>query len=277
MNFFKDFRNEIIKILEDMAAKGELPAGLDFGRVGVEPPKDAAFGDVSTNAALALAKDAGKPPRAIADALARRLESHSDVASVTVAGPGFINVRFKEQFWFGRLREVLAAGVTYGNSDVGAGRLVNVEYVSANPTGPMHVGHGRGAVFGDVLASLLAKAGFNVSREYYINDAGAQVDSLARSAHLRYREALGETIGEIPEGLYPGDYLKDVGQALAKRDGAEWKDKPEAEWLAPVRDFAISEMMALIKTDLEALGVKHAVFSSERALHAAASFSMPTK
>ena len=269
MNFFKDFRNEIIKTLEDMAAEGELPSGLDFGRIGVEPPKDTAFGDVSTNAALALAKDAGKPPRAIAEALGRRLEAHSDVASVSVAGPGFINVRFETPFWFGRLRDILADGVTYGNSDVGGGRAVNIEYVSANPTGPMHVGHGRGAVVGDVLASLLAKAGFKVSREYYINDAGAQVDALARSAHLRYREALGEAIGEIPEGLYPGDYLKDVGQALAKRDGDKWKGKPEAEWIAPVRDFAISEMMALIKTDLEALGVKHAVFSSERALHAA--------
>ena len=172
MNFFKDFRSEIIKTLEDMAGDGELPSGLDLGRVGVEPPKDAAFGDVSTNAALALAKDAGKPPRAVAEALARRLEAHSDVASVTVAGPGFINVRFEDSFWAGRLRDVLSEGTTYGNSDLGGGRLVNVEYVSANPTGPMHVGHGRGAVVGDVLASLLAKAGFKVTREYYINEIG---------------------------------------------------------------------------------------------------------
>ena len=269
MNFFKDFRTEIIKTLEDMVAEGELPSGLDFGRVGVEPPKDPAFGDVSTNAALALAKDAGKPPRAVAEGLAKRLDAHSAVASVTVAGPGFINVRFEDRFWFGRLRDVLVAGVTYGNSNVGGGKPVNVEYVSANPTGPMHVGHARGAVVGDVLASLLAKAGFKVAREYYINDAGAQVDALARSAHLRYREALGETIGEIPEGLYPGEYLKDVGRALAERDGDKWKGKPEAEWLTPVRDFAVEAMMALIKTDLAALGVHHAVFSSERALHAA--------
>jgi arginyl-tRNA synthetase len=269
MNFFKDFRSEIIKTLEDMVAEGELPAGLDFARVGVEPPKDTAFGDVSTNAALALAKDAGKPPRAVAEALARRLETHSDVASVTVAGPGFINVRFEDSFWFGRLRDVLTAGTGYGDSTLGGERAVNVEYVSANPTGPMHVGHARGAVVGDVLSSLLAKAGFHVTREYYINDAGAQVEALARSTHLRYREALGETIGAIPEGLYPGDYLKDVGQALAKRDGDTWKDKPESAWLDPVRDFAVDAMMALIKTDLAALGVRHSVFSSERALHAA--------
>ncbi|MGE5540484.1 MAG: arginine--tRNA ligase [Gemmatimonas sp.] len=269
MNFFKDFRSEIIKTLEDMAAEGELPSGLDFARVSVEPPKDAAFGDVTTNAAMVLAKDAGKPPRAIAEALARRLESHTDVAKVSVAGPGFLNVTFETPFWYGRLRDVLSEGLAYGNSDVGGGRAVNVEYVSANPTGPMHVGHGRGAVVGDVLASLLAKAGFKVAREYYINDAGAQVEALARSAHLRYREALGETIGDIPEGLYPGEYLKDVGAALAKRDGRRWLQEPESEWLAPVRDFAIAAMMDLIKEDLAALGVRHDVFSSERALHAA--------
>ncbi|HTI85652.1 MAG TPA: arginine--tRNA ligase [Alphaproteobacteria bacterium] len=267
MNFFKDFRSEIIKTLEDMVTEGELPSGLDFTRVAVEPPKDAAFGDVTTNAAMVLAKDAGKPPRAIAESLARRLEAHDDVAKVAVAGPGFLNVTFETPFWFGRLRDVLDEGVAYGNSDLGGGRLVNVEYVSANPTGPMHVGHARGAVVGDVLASLLAKAGFKVSREYYINDAGAQVEALARSAHLRYREALGEAIGEIPEGLYPGEYLKDVGQALASRDGAKWKDTPDSDWLAPVRDFAIAAMMELIKVDLAALGVRHAVFSSERELH----------
>jgi len=226
MNFFKDFRSEIIKKLEDMATEGDLPSGLDFARVAVEPPKDAAFGDVTTNAAMVLAKDAGKPPRAIAEALARRLQADDDVARVVVAGPGFLNVTFETPFWFGRLRDVLDEGVAYGNSDLGGGRLVNVEYVSANPTGPMHVGHARGAVVGDVLASLLAKAGFNVTREYYINDAGAQVEALARSAHLRYREALGETIGDIPEGLYPGEYLKDVGQTLAKRDGARTSRSP---------------------------------------------------
>jgi arginyl-tRNA synthetase len=269
MNFFKDFRSVIIKTLEDMAKAGELPSGLDLARVNVEPPKDPSHGDVATNAALVLAKDAGKPPRAIAETLAKRLESHADVASVAVAGPGFINVKFKDGFWFVQIRDVLAAGSAYGTSDMGANQPVNVEYVSANPTGPMHVGHARGAVVGDVLASLLAKAGFKVTREYYINDAGAQVDVLARSAHLRYREALGENIGEIPEGLYPGEYLKDVGQALAKRDGAKWQGKAESEWLEPIRDFAIDAMMALIKTDLQVLGVNHAVFSSERALHKA--------
>ena len=215
---------------------------------------------------MVLARPAGLAPRALAELVADALRGHPAVTETGIAGPGFVNWRLAPGFWHDRLRDVLASGRLYGASRVRQGRKVNVEYVSANPTGPMHVGHARGAVFGDVLASLLEKAGFLVCREYYINDAGAQVDVLARSTHLRYREALGEAIGEIPEGLYPGDYLKATGAALAARDGRHWLDRPDSEWLAPVRAFAIDAMMAMIRDDLARLGVRHAVFSSERAL-----------
>ncbi len=266
MNLFRDFHAEIAKVIEDLAGEGLVPAGLEAARFTCEPPREAAYGDVTTNAALVLSKDAGMKPRDLAQLLADRLGAHHAVEKVVVAGPGFINMTLARPFWIGRLRDILEAGAAYGNSDIGAGRRINVEYVSANPTGPMHVGHARGAVVGDVLASLLAKAGFAVTREYYVNDAGAQVDVLARSAHLRYREALGEDIGAIPEGLYPGDYLKAVGHALAKRDGALWLGAPEETWLAPVRAFAIGAMMEMIRSDLKQLGVAHDVFSSERAL-----------
>ncbi|MSP88448.1 MAG: arginine--tRNA ligase [Alphaproteobacteria bacterium] len=269
MNVFKYFRNEVTKIVEELAAAGTLPAGLDLSRVAAEPPREAAHGDISTNAAMVLAKPAGVKPRDLALLLVERLKAHPEVTAADIAGPGFINLRLADRFWRARLVDVLTAGLGYGDSELGQGRAVNVEYVSANPTGPLHVGHGRGAVFGDVLAALLEKAGYKVAREYYINDAGAQVDVLARSTHLRYREALGETIGVIPEGFYPGDYLKEVGAALAARDGVRWQGRPESEWLAPVRDFAIDAMMVLIRADLEALGVRHAVFSSERAMIAA--------
>ncbi len=209
-----------------------LPAGLDQSRIVVEPPREAAHGDMATNAAMVLAKDAGGKPRELAEAIAAKLRADELVAKVEVAGPGFINLTLKPAAWIGALRAMLAAGADYGRSDAGRGTAVNVEYVSANPTGPMHVGHGRGAVFGDALANLLAFSGFNVTREYYINDAGAQVDVLARSAFLRYREALGEDIGAIPEGLYPGDYLKPVGAALAADYGASLKNKPEARMAA---------------------------------------------
>jgi arginyl-tRNA synthetase len=264
MNLYSYFRDEVVRALEAMAAQGALPQGLDLSRTTVEPPRDASHGDVSTNAALVLAKTAGKKPREIADRLLASLKTHKEVEAADIAGPGFINLRLKPGFWHARLAEILTAGECYGESTMGQGRAVNVEYVSANPTGPMHVGHCRGAVVGDALAALFQKTGFRVEREYYINDAGAQVDQLARSVHLRYREALGETIGAIPEGLYPGDYLKPVGEALAKRDGRKWLGNSEDEWLAPVRDFAIDAMMALIKEDLAMLGVHHAVFSSER-------------
>jgi arginyl-tRNA synthetase len=267
MNLFTYFRAEIVAALTRLEAEGRLPSGLDFGRITVEPPRDTAHGDVSTNAAMVLAKPAGMAPRTVAELLAAALATHEAVTATSIAGPGFLNWRLSDGFWQARLRDVLEAGTAYGASAMGNGRTVNVEYVSANPTGPMHVGHARGAVFGDVLANLLVKAGFTVCREYYINDAGAQVDVLARSAHLRYREALGEAIGEIPAGLYPGDYLKPVGAALAERWGSALRDQPEAAWLSDVKAFAIDAMMAMIRDDLASLGVRHDVFTSERGLH----------
>ena len=266
MNFFKAFRDIVINKLEELTRTGQLPAGLDFTRVTVEPPRDPSHGDLATNAAMVLAKAAGSPPRAIAEPLAEALRSADAVESVEVAGPGFINLRLAADFWQARLAEILQAGPAYGESHLGQGQKVNVEYVSTNPTGPLTVGHARGAVIGDALASLLAKAGYEVTREYYINDAGAQVDSLARSAYLRYCEALGRDIGEIPEGLYPGDYLKEVGAALAERHGAALLDKPEEDWLVEVRSFAIDAMMTIIRSDLASLGVEQEVFSSERVL-----------
>jgi arginyl-tRNA synthetase len=261
MNIFRDFKSKIETELQAL----DLPAGLDFGRVTVEPPRDASHGDLSTNAALVLAKDAGLKPRDLADRLAERLKQLPDVTDVTVAGPGFLNWKLAETVWRDQLSGILAAGSRFASAP-NKGVKVNVEYVSANPTGPMHVGHARGAVVGDALARLLEKAGYDVTREYYINDAGAQVDVLARSAHLRYREALGEQIGEIPSGLYPGDYLVPVGQALAAKFGDKLAQAPEAEWLAEIRAFAIAAMLELIKADLLSMGVKHAVFASERAL-----------
>ena len=243
-----------------------LGSGYDHSRIVVEPPREAAHGDMATNAAMVLAKEARQKPRELAEAIAGKLRADSLVDKVEVAGPGFINLTLKPLAWTEALRTVLRAGGDYGRSRVGQGAPVNVEYVSANPTGPMHVGHCRGAVFGDALANLLAYAGFAVTREYYINDAGAQVDVLARSACLRYREALGENIGAIPEGLYPGDYLKPVGQALVSECGRALLDKPEADWLPIVRQRAIDLMMVAIRNDLAALNVKHDVFSSERAL-----------
>jgi len=245
---------------------GALPSGIDQSRIVVEPPRESAHGDMATNAAMVLAKDAGAKPRVLAEAIAAKLRDDDLVAKAEVAGPGFINLTLKPTAWIGALRSVLAAGANYGRSNVGGGSAVNVEYVSANPTGPMHVGHCRGAVFGDALANLLAFTGFAVTREYYINDAGAQVNALARSAFLRYREALGEEIGPIPEGLYPGDYLKPVGAELASEYGAALKDKSEAEWLPLVRHCAIEMMMGQIRNDLLSLNVVQDVFFSERSL-----------
>jgi arginyl-tRNA synthetase len=240
-------------------------AGADLSRIVVEPPRDAAHGDMATNAAMVLAKDAGKKPRDLAEAIAEGLRADPIVEKAEVAGAGFINLTLKSHVWGEALRAVLVQGVDYGRGTLGQGEKVNVEYVSANPTGPMHVGHGRGAVFGDALANLLAFAGYDVTREYYINDAGAQVDVLARSAFLRYREALGETI-TIPEGLYPGDYLVPVGAALAAEHSAALKAKPESEWLPIVRAKSIVMMMDIIRDDLTALHVHHDVFFSERSL-----------
>lgn len=264
MNAFEIMRGRLETALADV-----VPAGTDLSRVTVEPPRDATHGDIATNAAMVLSKVVGAKPRELADKIVAKLAGDGDVTKAEVAGPGFINLTLSDQFWQARLAEILQAGIDYGTSKAGQGRRVNVEYVSANPTGPMHVGHGRGAVVGDALAGLLAKAGYDVTREYYINDAGAQVDQLARSLHLRYREALGEKIETIPEGLYPGDYLIPIGQALAERDGAKWHNQPESEWLPPLRDFAVDEMMKLIREDLRALGVEHNTFTSERALVAA--------
>jgi arginyl-tRNA synthetase len=243
-----------------------VPLGIDLSRVLVEPPRDATHGDMATNVAMVLAKDLGKKPRELADAIAAKLRDDPMVEKVDVAGPGFINLTLKPHVWSDELRNVLRAGGDYGRSEIGQGAKVNVEYVSANPTGPMHVGHGRGAVFGDALATLLDFAGYAVTREFYINDAGAQVDQLARSAFLRYREALGENIGTIPEGLYPGDYLVPVGVALAAEHGAVLTKKSEAEWLPLVRAKSIAMMLDMIRDDLAALNVRHDIFFSERAL-----------
>jgi arginyl-tRNA synthetase len=266
MNPYRHFIEVIEAALGAMQAAGELPAGLDFSGLTAEPPRDAAHGDIATNAAMVLAKAAKKKPRDIADALLPRLKANADVVDGAVAGPGFINLKLRDDFWLKRLGECLQDGPAYGASTMGGGQKVNVEYVSANPTGPLHVAHARGAVVGDALANLLAKAGYDVTKEYYINDAGAQVDILGRSTYLRYKEALGNDIGDIPAGLYPGEYLKEVGAAIAKRDGARWIDKPEADWLPEMRSFAIAMLMAEIKQDLETLGVKIDVYSSERAL-----------
>jgi arginyl-tRNA synthetase len=259
------FANMLTRVHAVCAA--ELGAGTDLSRVVVEPPKDPSHGDMATNAAMVLAREAGKKPRDLVEQIAARLRTDDLIASVDVAGPGFINLTLKVSVWADTLRTVLCEGHSYGQSAIGAGEKVNVEYVSANPTGPMHVGHCRGAVFGDALASLLVFAGYDVTREYYINDAGAQVDVLARSAFLRYREALGENIGDIPEGLYPGDYLKPVGEFLAKTFQGKLRDDPEKDWLPVAREAAVSMMLAMIREDLAALDIKHDVFFSERSLN----------
>jgi len=266
MNLFSEFKTQILNAVAGLQADGKLPADLDVSRITAEPPRDVSHGEVSTNAAMVLSKPAQMKPRDVAEMLSERLALISGVDSAEIAGPGFINLRLATTFWHARLRDVLVEGTDYGSSDMGKGKTVNVEYVSANPTGPMHVGHCRGAVVGDVLASLLVKAGYDVTREYYVNDAGAQVDVLARSLHLRYREALGDDIGAIPEGLYPGDYLVAPGQAMAKEVGEKFKDLPEEDWLETFRTYAVSAMMEMIRSDLAALGVVHDVFSSELAL-----------
>ncbi|NQU55909.1 MAG: arginine--tRNA ligase [Rhodospirillales bacterium] len=266
MNLFNHFQRQVLGVIGDLVNDGILPEGCDTSRIAVEPPREAGHGDITTNAAMLLAKPAGKKPRDIAEPLAERLKALEFVTDVEIAGPGFINISLEDTFWWQRLGEVLKARVAYGTSTIGAGAAVNVEYVSANPTGPLHVGHCRGAVVGDALASLLQKAGFAVTREYYINDAGSQIEILARSLHLRYREALGETVEEMPEGLYPGDYLIAPAQALAALEGDKWKDACEEEWLQPISLFAIDAMMELVREDLAALGIKHDVFTSESAL-----------
>ena len=267
MNLFSDIRGAVIEALAAMTVAGQLPEGLDMTAVAVEPPRDPAHGDMATNAAMVLAKPAGMQPRAIAEALAARLSADPRITLAEVAGPGFLNLRLSPSVWQGVVRSALTEGADFGRSTLGQGQKVNVEFVSANPTGPMHVGHTRGAVFGDALASLLDFAGYAVTREYYINDGGAQVDVLARSAFERYREANGLD-PEIREGLYPGDYLIPVGEALKATYGDSLLDQPEAAWLQDVRDFAIERMMAMIRDDLAMLNVRMDVFASERAITA---------
>ena len=266
MSLYAQYAALLDGVLDDLLAEGTLPADIDRRNVTVEPPRDPSHGDLATNAAMVLAKGARTNPRALAEAIKPKLEALPPVTSVEIAGPGFINLRLKSDAWRDELRTILREGDAYGLSTVGANERVNVEYVSANPTGPMHVGHCRGAVVGDSLARVLEAAGFRVTKEYYVNDAGAQVDTLARSVHLRYREALGEDIGDIPEGLYPGEYLKPLGEILAAQHGDRYVSAPEAEWLPIFRDAAIKAMLDLIRHDLGLLSIHHDLFSSEAEL-----------
>jgi arginyl-tRNA synthetase len=266
MDVFAGFYGHVLAAVQQLKHDGVVPHDASIEGITLEPPKDASHGDLATNAAMVLAKAAGRKPRELADRIVPLLASDPFIEKVEIAGPGFINLTLAHAFWPSVLRMVLEQGESYGRSAIGKGEAVNIEYVSANPTGPMHVGHTRGAVFGDALANLLAFAGFAVTREYYVNDAGAQVDVLARSAFLRYREALGEEIGEIPEGLYPGDYLKPVGAELAAHHGKALLAMPEREWLPIVRAAALKAMLVLIADDLEAIGIRHDVFFSERSL-----------
>ena len=268
MNIFADFNERIKKVVEGLGIERKDGGLLDLDRITVEPPRDASHGDLATNAAMVLAKPAGENPRALAEKIAAELIRDADVAGAEVAGPGFVNLKLNGRFWQARLAGILGAGRDYGRSNIGVGTKVNVEYVSANPTGPMHVGHCRGAVVGDTVANLLAFTGYDVTKEYYINDAGVQIDVVGRSVMLRYREALGEAIGDIPPGLYPGDYLVPMGRALAAEFGRELLDKPESEAIAIVAERTIEAMMAIIREDLALLNVHHEVFFSERKLHA---------
>jgi arginyl-tRNA synthetase len=266
MNIFDAFQDEIRSVIAELAADGTFPQAPATDRVVVEAPRDPAMGDLATNAAMVLAKAASLKPRDLAERIAAKLADLPTVEGAEVAGPGFINLRVAADFWHRQIAEILRRGMAYGDGAVGKGTRINVEYVSANPTGPLHVAHARGAVIGDALARLLAKAGYDVTTEYYINDFGAQVEALARSAHLRYREALGEEIGEIPSGLYPGEYMIPVGRHMAEREGDKWLGRPEAEWLALFRDVTVEMMMANVREDLAQLGIEQQVFTSERSL-----------
>jgi arginyl-tRNA synthetase len=268
MNPFALFTGYVRKIVESLANMEAINGTGDLSRIVVEPPRDQSHGDLATNAAMVLSKDVGKKPRELALLIAQKLLEFPQVNKAEVAGPGFINISLAPEFWLDVLRTVLKVGKNYGRGDLGKSELVNVEYVSVNPTGPMHVGHGRGAVFGDALANLLVFTGHKVTREYYVNDAGAQVDVLARSAYIRYREALGETISVIPDGLYPGEYLQPVGRLLANQYGASFLTKPENEWLPLFRSVAVDAMLDMIKEDLAALAIRHEFFFSERSLSA---------
>lgn len=268
MNIFHFFKEAVLTIVQKLIQEGHLPDGLDLSRVTVDPPKEAGHGDLATNVAMVLAKPSGKNPKALATLMLEPLRNLEDVNHVEIAGPGFINLTLKPDFWRRQLLDILQTGTAYGNSVLGAGEKINVEYVSANPTGPMHAGHGRNAVLGDAIASLLQKIGYNVYREYYVNDAGGQIDALARSVYLRYREALGHPIqdSDFQEGMYASDYLTPVGQDLARLKGDAWIDKPESVWMDEIRRFSVDAMMTIIREDLDALGVHMDVFTSEKKL-----------
>ena len=268
MSLYAHYSALLDGILDDLTAEGSLPSGLNRKAIAVEPPRDAAHGDLATNVAMVLAKGAGTNPRALAELIKSKLDAVPTVSQVEIAGPGFINLRLADDAWRDELVTILSEGERYGLSTIGNNERVNVEFVSANPTGPMHMGHCRGAVVGDALARLLEAAGFRVTKEYYVNDAGSQVDTLARSAHLRYREALGEDIGEIPEGLYPGDYLKPVGAILAAEFGDQYVGEPESEWLQLFKQKTVAAMLDLIRHDLGLLGIHHDIFASEAELQA---------
>lgn len=264
MSIYHIVKSNLQKKLNEAAASEGWALPADVPAFTVEAPRDPKHGDIATNLAMTLTKPLGKPPRAIAEGMAKTLKADNNYTSVEIAGPGFINLRLSNSIWHDQLRGILREGIHYGDADLGKGEAVCVEYVSANPTGPMHAGHVRGAVVGDALCNLLQKVGYKVTREYYFNDAGTQVDVLARTVHLRYREALGENIGDIPQGLYPGEYLKPVAEKLVARDGKKWLNQPESEWLKPIREFAVAEMMVAIREDLQLIGIKHDVFSNER-------------
>ena len=266
MNIFTILKTEIKNAVQALADSGKINALPNMERITAEPPRDASHGDVATNVAMVCAGQIGLKPRDFASLIAQQLESLPSIETVDVAGPGFINLKLSNAFWYGQLQTILNEKENYGSSDMGAGEKVNIEFCSANPTGPMHVGHVRGAVFGDALAGLLSKAGYDVTREYYMNDRGVQMGKLARTAYLRYREALGEDIGEIPEGYYPGDYLKPVGKFIADKDGDKWVGKPEEEWLNYFRDIAGNMMMDSIRADLAKAGIHFDVFASEKAI-----------
>ena len=266
MNIYAHYENEIREIIARLTDTGHLPKGLDTTRLNCEAPRDESHGDLASNAAMVLGKQVGMKPRDLAKLIAEKLDALDGITGVDIAGPGFVNMRLDPMVWVLRINDILAAGLDWGRNDSGKGRRVNVEYVSANPTGPLHAAHARGAIIGDAMAALLEVAGYTVTREYYINDAGTQVDTLARSAFLRYREALGDDIGDIPKGFYPGEYLKDTGRKFADTHGTSWRNKDEAEWLPVIRAFAIDDILSSIKIDLDRLGIKMDVFSSERAL-----------
>lgn len=266
MNCYTLIKQKILAVITQLQSNGDLPADLKVDAITVEPPKSRDHGEMSTNVAMVLAKAVGQPPRVLAGLFLNHIQGFDEVRTADIAGAGFINMRLHPSFWYTHLSTILKEKEAYGSSDIGQGQAMNVEYVSVNPTGPMHAGHGRVAIVGDAMAALMEKGGYEVTREYYINDGGAQAETLARSAYLRYLEALGQDIGEIPAGLYPGDYLKAVGESVAKNYGDAFKDQTEEEYLPFFETYAIDAMMDLIRDDLDLIGIQHDVFTSETAI-----------